>query len=241
MAACRLSYLTLAATAAVALSGRALGDGVLHPPAPAPVVTELCPTVPVPCPVSCPTAAPACPTPKIELIVPPPNVRVVTGGYTGAAGGGVCKTGACEKAPAGKDCGHTGSKACSFLNFSITKIKGGGGAGVGGPTQTTVVPAFATATIPIALQTTRTITGVSESAFVGGARGFSRADLAEAVREAMFQNESLRRPESDLRRAESDLRTEQDSCKELRLRVEKVEKRLDEIEKSVQKIAEKLK
>ncbi len=212
--------LALAVSAALALTGRAAADGILHHPAPA----VPCPEVTVPCPTG--------PAPRIELVMPPPNVRVVTAAGHGCTTGGVCKAGA--KAPAkdcDKDCGKDGgSKGCSFLNFSITKIKGG--AGRAGPTETTVVPAFATATIPIALQTTRTLTGVSESAFVGR-RSVSREEVAAAVLEALAEER-----EAAVQRESA--ATAQDACAALKERVAKVEQRLTEIEKTVKLIEEKI-
>jgi hypothetical protein len=221
--------LALAVSAALALTGRASADGLLHQPAPA----TPCPEVTVP--------GPACPTPKIELVMSQPEVRVVTAAGHGCGAGGVCKAGACGKAPTGKDCGKDcakdkdcGSKGCSFLNFSITKIKGG--AGRSGPTETTVVPAFATATIPIALQTTRTLTGVSESAFIGR-RSVSREEVAAAVREAL----AVEREEAAARESARESATAaQDACAALKDRVTKVEQRLAEIEKTVKQIEEKI-
>jgi hypothetical protein len=214
--------LALVVSAALALTGPAAADGVLPHPAPA----VPCPEVTVPCPAPCPA-------PKIELVMPPPNVRVVTAAGHGCTTGGVCKAGA--KAPAAKDCDKDcgkdgGSKGCSFLNFSITKIKGG--AGRAAATETTVVPAFATATIPIALQTTRTLTGVSESAFIGR-RTVSREEVAAAVREALAE-------EREAAAQKESAATAQDACAALKERVAKVEQRLTEIEKTVKLIEEKI-
>jgi hypothetical protein len=100
---------------------------------------------------------------------------------------------------------------------------------------TTVVPAYATATIPIAFQTTRFAVG-TESAFIGARSGaeISRNDIAEAVREGL-QQEAARRQESARETA-----PKTDSCADLKNRLDQVEKRLEQVEKQVEGIAAKV-
>jgi hypothetical protein len=135
------------------------------------------------------------------------------------------------------------SKSCSFLNFSINKVHGKGAQAAGGAALqpvTTVIPSFATATIPIAIQTTRFAAVGAEFGLLGGAaRGgaeISRESIAEAVREAIRQ-ESARTRETAREAAPAPA---VDVCAQLRTRIESVEKRLDKIEKQVDSIVTKM-
>lgn len=136
-------------------------------------------------------------------------------------------------------------KVCSFLNVTVNKFrsKSVGGAATAQP-FTTVVPAFATATIPIALQTTRYTTAVG--AELGLAEAVrreigetTRPSLEETVREAV-RREIAQQRETAQQRESIAQRETRDSCGELRGRVDQVEKRLGQIEKQVQSIEDKL-
>jgi hypothetical protein len=128
-------------------------------------------------------------------------------------------------------------KAPSIFHLTVNRLRsrlaGVGPAGVQQPV-TTIIPAFATATIPIALQTTRFAAAGAEFGFAGAFRReageLSRAEIEELVREAL-KRESARVSESAQQR---------DVCTELKERVARVEKRLEQIEKQVEGIAKKL-
>jgi chromosome segregation ATPase len=98
------------------------------------------------------------------------------------------------------------------------------------------MPAYATATIPLAIQTTRYAVAGAEFGALGNAVGvrrdteLSRSAIEEAVREALRQENAVQRESAPAK----------DSCAELKTRIESVEKRLDQIEKQVQSIAGKL-
>jgi hypothetical protein len=208
-----------------------------NPPHPDPCPPDPCPPI-ASCPVPCPPAAGPCRTPKVVVEMSQPEVRFVApscgsaGGSAGGAGGGGVAV-----LPGGGGGGDS-RKLCSFLNLSInrsrTKLVGGGVGGVGQPVTTTV-PAFATATIPIAFQTTQ-FTTATESALLGARGGVSQAELAELVRDAV-RRESAR---ADNGRQESAPVPAGPSCAELKTRVDRIEQRLEQIEKKVEVIAGKL-
>ncbi|MBA4067998.1 MAG: hypothetical protein C0501_30700 [Isosphaera sp.] len=211
--------------AAVAAPASAANPPVLHHPSgPLPD----CP--PDPCPplvgAPCPPPAAACRTPKVVVEMSQPEVRFVapSGGGSGGAGSG----GAAGGVVLPPDRSGASGKFCSFLNLSInrsrTRFAGGG---VGQPV-TTVVPAFATATIPIALQTTQ-FAAATESAVLGG-RGLTQVEAAELIRD-LVRRESARQESAPAPAA---------SCADLKARVDRIEQRLDQIEKKVEGIAGKL-
>jgi hypothetical protein len=140
-----------------------------------------------------------------------------------------------------------------FINIHKTKIKNklfGGAGGVSGAGRelvpiTTVTPAFATATIPIAFQTTRFAAVGAELGLAGAVRResaeLSRADIEEAVREALRGEAAAQREVAAKREtAQREAATQADACAELKDRVTRVEKRLEEVEKQVQGIITKL-
>src|SRR5205085_10094752 len=97
----------------------------------------------------------------------------------------------CRSAPPCQAAGPC-QKPSSYCNVNITKVRskifGGMGVGVAPTPVTTVVPSFAVATIPIAVQTTRfaAATG-AEFGLFGAAAGrreseFSRTDIEDMVR-----------------------------------------------------------
>src|SRR5207249_4644088 len=88
--------------------------------------------------------------PKVLVELSQPEVHYVAPRGQGNCGAGPCAGGA------GRESGeHVYSKNCSFLNLSINKMRGRGPCAAGMQPVTTMVPAYATATIPIAFQTTR--------------------------------------------------------------------------------------
>ena len=102
--------------------------------------------------------------------------------------------------------------------------------------MTTVVPAFATATIPIGLQTTRFVTG-TELSLLGTRQesALSQGEISDLIRESI-RRETTRQ---ETARQESAPQTGP-SCAELKTRVDRIEQRLDQIEKKVDAIATKL-
>jgi len=150
--------------------------------------------------------------------------------------------GGCQKQPCCQGRGKT-----SLVSINISKVRGGffgsGGLGAAAVPQavTSVVPAFATATIPIALQTTQFAVG-TQSALFGAAQqsaALTRGDIESIVRQA-FEREAAER-EAAQRQAAQRQGGERDPCADLKARVEKIETRLGEIEKQVQRISTKLK
>ena len=220
-------------------------------PCPAPVVP--CPPAGVVCPPACPDLAPApCPGPvvypaparrqRVEVVVPPPEViRVPAAAGRGAEVGLV---GGEAGAAAGR------FKSCLLnININRTRTKTVGGGGQMPVTQ--IIPAFATATIPIAFQTTQFTTltqplaGRTEAALTRtDIRELARAIAAESAREdeARGQQESARRgqPESAVRGQPETATRATDCCDELKTRLTKVEARLDAIQKQVETIASRL-
>jgi hypothetical protein len=150
-------------------------------------------------------------------------------------------------APSEKGCGPAGKPVCSsFININRirTKIFGAPGPGLGAAgaprAVTSVIPAYATATIPIALQTTRYFAGAEYGVFGAGAArreaaGLSRAEIEEMVREAV-RAESARRAEA-APKAEAGAR---DACAELKERVDRIEKRLGDLEQKLDATLKKI-
>jgi hypothetical protein len=226
-------------------------------PVPAPVAAPVsdpsppsiipCPTACAPCPVPCPTvrSAPSCKTPKIVVEMSQPEIRFVAAKSSGSCAP-TCVP-ACAPAPAAAPCENHAQKSCSlfnlYLNRSRTKLMGGGAGGVGAMPQqvTTVVPAFATATVPIALQTTQFVSGSTEMAAFGARResALVQAELADALRETV-RRELARQESARAESAKAESAAAGPSCAELKTRVDQIEKRLEQIEKKVESIANKL-
>lgn len=196
---------------------------VVMPPGPIPIPCPPPPCEPVlPCPphaVACPAVVP-CPAPtgsrKVEVVFQQPEVRVVSTRPGSTTGG----------KPAAQPANYA-SKTCSLFNINLYRNRSklvGGQAPV-----TSVIPAYATATIPIAFQTTTF--GRQEAAF-------SRADLESLVRDLVRRDAGRRgsgesAPESGF--------DKDDCCAELKQRLDRVEKRLEAIEKQVERIAQQVK
>ena len=168
--------------------------------------------------------------PEVHFVAPRSNQAVVPCSGTGE-GAGCCP------------------KSGSFFNYNkvciSSKVVGGVLAAVAPQAVTSVVPAFATATIPIALQTTRFVSG-AELGLVSGGAGvagretgteLSRAEIADIVRDAV-RKESARRETAPQR---PEAAPQGDACSDLKSRVDGIEKRLGQIEKQVGSIEEKLK
>jgi hypothetical protein len=197
-------------------------------PAPAGSVAVPPPYLSAPVMECAPVCPPACTFPNVVVELSQPEVHFVAPRRTASAASAQH-----ERASDSR------SKICSFLNFNVNKISGGA---LGAPAVqpvTTVVPAFATATIPIALQTTR------EFGMVAAARRdtgeLSRAEIGDIVREALRESDRLREAERQREAAlQREAAQQQDSCAELKARIDRVEKRLDQVEKQVQNIATKL-
>jgi hypothetical protein len=147
----------------------------------------------------------------------------------------------CRTAPPCAE-GKCGRSKASFVNINISKVKSRfqGGIAPGAQPVTTIVPAYATATIPIAIQTTRFAVGEQSALF--GARGeagaLGRSDVEEAIREGVRRE--LDRREEAQRQSARRQDVPADQCAELKKRVEAVEKRLEQVEKQVEGIVAKL-
>ncbi len=210
-------------------------------PAPTPAGPANCPP---PCLPPCEPCPPPCAPPKVVVELSQPEVRFTA----------PCRTQApCAKEAAGK-----------LVNINISKIKNrpfGGAPGAGLQPVTSIVPAFATATIPIAFQTTRFVGAAgAEFGFAGAgvarrefAAEFSRSEIEELVREAVRRESALREAarvesaqresalrESAQREAAKREAAQRDSCAELKARLDRVEKRVGEIETQVNAIITKL-
>ncbi len=138
--------------------------------------------------------------------------------------GGICEKGG----------GGAARSKSSLFNINISKVRSRvqGGVPVGAQAVTSIIPAYATATIPIAFQTTQFAASGAQS------------DIQDLVRQA-FEREAAEREAAQRQAAERQgaqrQGSERDSCAELKARVEKIETRLGEVEKQVQSIATKLK
>jgi hypothetical protein len=161
-----------------------------------------------------------------------PEVHVVPARHAGAPAGAPCQKEQAACCP----------KTCSFLNLSINKVHSKSLGGAPGVPQavTTVVPAYATATIPIALQTTRFTTEVGVAETVRREAALSRSDIAELVREAMRREAAQQREAAPQPEAAPRQEPCADVCAELKTRVDQIEKRLGQIEKQVKGIETKL-
>jgi hypothetical protein len=174
----------------------------------------------LPCPSS-----PNCQTPKVIVELSQPEIHFAAPCRASAGSG----AGPCQREQPAKE----SPKSCSLFNISINKVKSRSfGGGATGQPVTTVVPAFATATIPIAFQTTRTTTVGTELGQLG-TRETARADLEDMVREAV-RRETAKQPPA------TEAAPQRDGCAELKGRMDKVEQRLDQIEKQVQGIVTKI-
>ena len=168
--------------------------------------------------------SPSAATPKIEIVMSQPEVHVVAPSRCAAD---KCKdSNSCDKEGCSK------GKCVSLININCAKSKGPA-AGARQETVTTVVPAYATATIPIALQTTRTFTSTGE--FAVARREVSRADIRDAVREALAESSRQRG-----NGGQESAAAQNDCCSELKDRVKKVEDKLVELNNTVNQINQKL-
>lgn len=225
----------------LALLAAALGLALFSTPVlpaqeklPAPMPTGVGGAVPcdggtAPC---CSPCQPACPAPpKVVVEMSQPEIHFAAP----CRSGGGCQKGGGGCPPRSK---------ASFVNINISRVKSriqGGLPGGGGALQpvTTVVPAYATATIPIAFQTTQYAAYGAQAGLLGtGVAGrqaseLSRADIQDMVREA-FQREAAERQAAQ--RQASPL----DGCAELKGRVDKIENRLTDLENQVKGILKKL-
>jgi hypothetical protein len=224
----RLTLVPLSIGFGLFVASALLGAETLH--APMPVGAAGAPTCDAP---PCPPACPASP-PKVVVELSQPEVHFTA----------PCRQDSgCEKG----GCGAGRSKT-SLFNLSISKVRNRiqGGVPVGAQPVTSIIPAFATATIPIAFQTTQFATFGAQSALVGTrqAAELTRSDIQDMVRQA-FEREAAEREAAQRQAAERQgaqrQGSERDSCAELKARVEKIESRLGEVEKQVQRIATKLK
>jgi hypothetical protein len=227
----RLALLTCSFVLALACVPALLGGELLHAPMPsgATASSSACCDLPPPCPAPAPSC---CPSPKVVVEMSQPEVR-----FTAPP----CRS----SAPCQAEQAQQRSKMCSFFNVNISKTKSqlvGGVSGAALQPVTSIVPAYATATIPIAFQTTRFaavgtefgLAGVGRREFAAGE--FSRSDVEEMVRDAVRREAALQRDGG--RRTEAALQN--GDCAELKARIEKVEQRLGQIEKQVEGIVTKI-
>jgi hypothetical protein len=207
-------------------------------PLPMPMqVGDPCPPSAIPCPpaYSCPAEAVPCRNQKVVVEMSQPEIRFVTPG-----GGGAPVAAGHDRGGEHADCkSNSNSKSCSFLNLSInrtrTKLLGGGVGGFPPQPITTIVPSFATATIPIALQTTQFVGGTEAFALGSRRDSLTTGEAAELIRE-IVRRENAR---LDTGRTEA-APVASSTCSELKSRVDKIENRLEQIEKRVDSIAAKL-
>jgi len=208
----------------IAQAPLAYGDGPLSPQSqlkPAATIT------PVVCHEKAHCTTPAS-TQKIEVVMSQPEVTIVA---PPRSSGDSCK----DKDNCAE--GKSKSKNISFLNFNCTKSKEPKGRPAARQESvTTVVPAFATATIPIAVQSTRFFS--AESSAVGVRReSFTRADIESFVRESISAENTRVRNNQESAKIES---AKTDCCAELKTRIEGIEKRLSAIDVTIAEINKKL-
>jgi len=227
----RLALVPLSLGLGLFFASSVLGGELLHAPmpvgdgGPSPCDAPPCPCVPA-CPASPPKVVVELAQPEVHFTAP-------------CRPGGICEKGG----------GGAARSKSSLFNINISKVRSRvqGGVPVGAQAVTSIIPAYATATIPIAFQTTQFAAFGAQSALLAGARQaaeLTRTDIQDLVRQA-FEREAAEREAAQRQAAERQgaqrQGSERDSCAELKARVEKIETRLGEVEKQVQSIATKLK